>query len=87
MNFNGSSGKSENLQFVLLLLLKVYYVLSQKTAEELSVITLKNDEKFEKEVTCTLKNDIGNSENFTGTLKNLKICTLRDFFVKGICLS
>ena len=61
--------------------------LSQKTAEELSVITLKNDEKFEKEVTCTLKNDIGNSENFTGTLKNLKICTLRDFFVKGICLS
>ena len=32
--------------------------MSQKRAEELCVITLKNDAKFEEELTCTLTNDI-----------------------------
>ena len=45
--------------------------LSQKSAEELCVITLKNDAKFQEELTCALKNDMGNLVNFTGTLKNL----------------
>ena len=54
--------------------------LSQKSAEELCVITLKNDAKFEEELTCSLKNDMRNLVNFTRTLKNLKICTLREFF-------
>ena len=58
--------------------------LSQKSGEELRAITLKNDAKFEEELTCALKNDMGNLVNFTGTLKNLEICTLRDFFVQGI---
>ena len=38
VNFNVSSGKSENLQFDALLLLKVYYVLAKKSAGELCVI-------------------------------------------------
>ena len=38
VNFNVSSGKSENLQFDVLLLLKVYYVLAKKSAGELCVI-------------------------------------------------
>ena len=58
--------------------------LSQKSAEELCVITLKNDAKYEEELTCALKNNMGNLVNFTATLKTLKICTLRDFFVPGI---
>ena len=58
--------------------------LSQKSAEELCVITLKNDAKFEEELACALKNDMGSLVNFTGTPKNLKICTLRDFFVQVI---
>ena len=82
VNFNASRGKSENLHFVVLLLLEVY-CLSQKNAQELCIITLKNYAKFEGELTCTLKNDMRNLVNFTGTLKNLKICTLRDFFVQG----
>ena len=81
VNFKASNGKSENLHFVVLLSILCF---SQKNAEELCVVTLKNDAKFEEELTCALKNDMGNLVNFTGTLKNFKICTLRDFFVQGI---
>ena len=66
----------------MLILLKV--CLSQKGTEELCVITLKNDAKFEEELTCALKNDMRNLVNFTGAPKNLKICNLRDVFVQGI---
>ena len=83
VNFNASSGKSENLHFGVILLLKVYYV-SVKKVQRICVITLKNDAKFEEELTWALKNDMRNLMNFTGTLNNLKICTLIDFFVQGI---
>ena len=46
--------------------------LNQKSKEQLTVITLKNDAKFEEDMTCALKNDIKNLENFDPTLKNLK---------------
>ena len=35
--------------------------------------TLKNDEKFEEELTCVLKNDMRNLANFNQTLESLKI--------------
>ena len=38
--------------------------MSQKSTEELRVIILKNDAKFEKELTCALKNDMRNLINF-----------------------
>ena len=53
-NFNALSGKSENLDFDMLLSSKVYYVCTKK-GRELRVIALKNDAKFEEELTCTLK--------------------------------
>ena len=49
MNFNVSSGKSENLHFV-----KTILFLSQKSEEELCAIKLKNDAKFKEELTCSL---------------------------------
>ena len=52
VNFNTSSGISENLLFDLLLLLIVYYVWANKSTEELCVITLKKGAKFEEELTC-----------------------------------
>ena len=55
VNFNASSGKSDNLHFDVLRLSKVYYVWAKKSTEELCVITLKNDAKFEEELTCALK--------------------------------
>ena len=54
--------------------------MSQKRAEELSVITLKEDAKFGEELTCALKNDMRNLANFYLTLESLKTCILRGSF-------
>ena len=54
--------------------------LSRKGTEELCVITLSNDEKFEDEMTCGLKNDMRNLSNVDPTLRSLKICSLMGFF-------
>ena len=51
-----------------------------KRAEELCVITLENDAKFEVEMTCALKNDMRNLANFDLTLESLKICSLMGSF-------
>ena len=72
MKFHVSSRKSENLLLDGFLSL----CLSQKSTEELCVITLKNDVKFEEELTCALKYDMKNLTNFDSTLGSLKICTL-----------
>ena len=58
---------------------KVLY-LSQKSTEELCVITLKNDEKFQEELTCALKNEMKNLANFDPTVESLKIRTLMGSF-------
>ena len=64
VNFNVSSSKSENLHFNVLLLSKVYYVRAKKKgAEELCVIIVKNNAKFEEQLTCALKNDARNLRN------------------------
>ena len=54
--------------------------LSQKRAEKLYVITLKNYAKFEEELTCTSKIDVRNLENSDPVLESLKICTLLGSF-------
>ena len=54
--------------------------LSQKRAGELRVITLKNDAKFEEELTCALKNSMKNVVNFDPTLESFKICFLMGSF-------
>ena len=47
--------------------------MSLKFAEELCVMTLKNDEKFEKELTCRFKIDMENLTNFdSSTQKSQK---------------
>ena len=80
VKFNASSGKSGNLYFDVLLLSKVYYVWAKKSTEKSCVITLKNDAKFEGELTCALLNDMRNFVNFDSTLKILKICTIMGSF-------
>ena len=67
---NVSNSKSENLTLVAIVL-----YLTQKGTQELCVITLKNDAKFEEELTCTLKNDMRNLVNFDATLECLEIFT------------
>ena len=79
VNYNASSGKSENLHLDVILLSKVY-MFEPKRAEELCVITLENDAKFEEEMTCALKNDMRNLANFDLTLESLKIFSLMGSF-------
>ena len=60
VNFDASSGKSENLHFDVLLLSVAYifsYTFSEKSLEELSVITLRCDSNFGEKLTFCLKND------------------------------
>ena len=64
VNFNASSGKSENLHFEVLLLSVAYIKFQLKSAEELSLMTLKSDPNFEEKLTFCLKNDMRNLMNF-----------------------
>ena len=61
VNFNASSGKSENLYFdVVLLLLIAHKVFWQNSTEEISVMTLKKDSNFEEKLAFYLKNGMSN---------------------------
>ena len=46
--------------------------MSLKFTEELCVMTMQNDAKFEEELTCHFKTDIWNLTNFDQALENLK---------------
>ena len=59
-----------------MLLLSNMLSLSQKSAEDLCVILVKNHAKFEEELTCGLKNDMRILANFDPTLESLEIRTL-----------
>ena len=51
---------------------KSFMLETKNSTEELYVMTLKNDAKFEKKLTGALKNDMRNLANFDPTLKVLK---------------
>ena len=53
--------------------------------EELCVMTVKNDAKFEEELTCHFKIDVSNLTNFNlSTWKSKNICSLIDSFDQSI---
>ena len=54
--------------------------MSLKFTEELCVKTMKNDAKFEKELTCHFKIDKRNLTNFDPSTQVSKICTLMGSF-------
>ena len=56
------------------------FELKKYRGEELCVITLKSDAKFEEELTCALKNYMMNLVNFDPTRESLKVCTLMSSF-------
>ena len=58
--FYATSRKFENSQFAELLLCKAYKDLDKKCIEELCLIILKSDAKFEENLTVGFKNDIRN---------------------------
>ena len=67
VNFHASSRKSENLHFDWILLFKAYKDLDGKKTEELCVMTLKSDAKFEEKLTCGFKCDMRNLVSFHPT--------------------
>ena len=50
--------------------------MSLKFTEELSIMTLKNDDKFEEELTCHFKIDMGNLTNFDPSTQKSQKCAL-----------
>ena len=75
VSFNVSGQKSGNLHFDGLLLFKTYNKdLDKKSTEELCLMTLKSDAKFEEKLTLSSKNNMRNLVSFnasTGKYKNL----------------
>ena len=70
VDFDLSSGKSENLHFDVLLLTIAYKVSAKKSKEELSLMTLKKDPNFEDKLTfCLIKNK-RNLVNFNHSSEN-----------------
>ena len=47
--------------------------MSLKFTEDLSIMTMKNDAKFEEELTCRFKIDMRNLTNFDSSTQSLKI--------------
>ena len=56
--------------------------MSLKSTEELCVMTMKNDAKFEEELTCQFKIDMRNLTNF-----DLSARSLKGFHFNGLLLS
>ena len=75
----------KNLHFNRLLLTKVYNVWAKKSIEELCLMALKIDAKFEGKLTCAFKNDMRNLANFYQSMfGSLKIGTLMgSYYPKG----
>ena len=71
----------KNLHFNRLLLTKVNNVWAEKSIEELFLIALNIDAKFEGKMTCAFKNDMRNLANFHQSMfGSLKIGTLMGSF-------
>ena len=71
----------KNLHFNGLLLTKAYNVWAKKSKEELCLMALNSDAKFEGKLTHAFKNDMRNLANFhQSTFERLKIGTLMGSF-------
>ena len=84
VNFNASSGKSENLHFDVLLLSIAYKVPAKKSAEELSLVTLRSDSNFKEKLTFCLKNYMRNLMNFNSNGRKSENLHLRYFCQKYV---
>ena len=80
--------KLKKLHFNGLLLTKVYNVWAKQSAEELFLMALNIDAKFQGKLTCAFKNNVRNLVNFhQNTFKRLKRWTLGRFIQNRKCMS
>ena len=85
VNFNASSGKSENLHFDVLPLSIAYKVSAKKSAEELPLMTLKSDPNFEEKFTICLKNYMNNLMNFNSNSGKSENLHFDKIFLSKVC--
>ena len=71
-NLNQSTRGCQNLNFDGILLSKVDNVWTLKFAEELGVMGIKNNAKFEEELTCHFKTGMRNLTNFDWSSRKSK---------------
>ena len=81
VNFNASSGKSENLHFDVLLLLIAYVKFQLKK----SLMTLKSDPNFEEKPTFCLKSDMRNLMNFNSSSGKFENLYFDGIFLSKVC--
>ena len=67
VNIHATSRKSGYLHFYGLLLSKTYKDFHKKSTEELCIMTLKRDGKFEEKLTLGSKNDMKNLVNYNAS--------------------
>ena len=79
VSFHGSSRKSKNLHFDILLLSK-HIKFQLKSTEELSLVILKSYSNFEEKLTFYLKNNMWNLINFNARSRKSRNCTLMSYF-------
>ena len=86
VNFNASSGKSENLHFdaLLLSIANIKFPL-KKSAEELSLMTLKSDPNFEDKLIFCLKNGMRNLMNFNSSSGKSENLYFDGIFLSKVC--
>ena len=83
INFNASCG--------ILICTLMYYICQYhinfqlKSAEELSLITLKSDPNFEEKLTFCLKNDMRNLLNFNSNSENSENFHFDGIFLSKVC--
>ena len=85
VNFNATSGKSENLHFGVLLLSIAYKVSVKKSVEELSPMTSKSDPNFEEKLTFCWKNDMRNLVNFNSSSGKFEDLHFDRIFLSKVC--
>ena len=82
VNFHQNTWKCQNWYFHGILLSKVENAWAANLQRNYKLMTLKNDEKSEEELTCRFKIDMGIWRIFTRELESLK-----NFFFNGLLLS
>ena len=85
INFNASPRKLENLHFDVILLSIAYNFSAKKSAEELSLITLKSDPILEEKLTFCLKNDMRNLMNFNLSSEKSENLHFDGIFLSKVC--
>ena len=84
VNFNTSSGKSEDWHFDVLLLSTTYKV-SAKKVQKSYLMTMKSNPNIEEKLTFSLKNDMRNMVNFIASNEKAENLQFDGLLLPNVC--